>query len=41
MKDFNKCMNLNWNFQRVGERGGLKKNPLYGEGMVIFRNYTI
>jgi len=39
-KNFKKCMELNWNFQRGGEVLG--KIPSVGElGMDIFWNYTI
>ena len=35
-----KCMKLNWNFQR-GCGGGLRKNPFLGRGMDIFWNYAL
>ena len=38
-KYLNKCMKLNWNFQRGGEV--LEKNPFRGGGMDIFWNYTM
>ena len=34
-------MKLNWNFQRGGGGGGLRKNPFRGRGMDIFWNYTM
>jgi len=36
-KNLNKCMKLNWNFQRGGEV--LEKNSFHGEGTDIFWNY--
>ena len=40
LKKLKKCMNLNWNLQRGGGGGGLRKNPFRGGGMDIFWNYT-
>ena len=40
-KNLKKCIKLNWNFQRGGGGGGLRKNPFRGGGMDIFWNYTI
>ena len=40
-KNLSKCMKLDWNFQRGGGGGGLRKNPLCGGGMDNFWNHTI
>ena len=40
-KHLSKCMKLDWNFQRGGGRGDLRKNPFRGGGTDIFWNHTI
>ena len=40
-KHLSKFMKLDWNFQRGGGGGGLRKNPFCGGGMNNFWNHKI
>ena len=40
-KNLSTCMKLDWNFQRGGGGGGLRKNPFRGGGVDNFWNNTL